>query len=84
MLTCLLLDGQHFNVVSLILLTYPYHHHCHHQDGYHHHHHQVALRVLCLGKDFDDMPSAFRQVDKNILDKYVVKSFKQIYMASYG
>jgi len=22
---------------------------------------QVALRVLCLGKDFDDMPSAFRQ-----------------------
>ena len=39
--TSLLLDGQHFNVVSSMLLTYPfrhhhdgYNHHCHHQDGY--------------------------------------------------
>ena len=23
---------------------------------------QVALRVMCMGKDFDDLPPAFRQV----------------------
>ena len=83
--TSLLFHDQHFNVVSQIFVTHTDYHH---QDGYHHHYHpQVALRVLCLGKDFDDMPSAFRQVEKQISSfciQICITSFRQIYMTIYS
>lgn len=35
---------------------------------------QVALRVMCMGKDFDDLPPAFRQVQQCFL--YIDKMIK--------